>query len=34
MDDDIAAAVSWLVSPASAHVHGHVLAVDGGWLAR
>jgi 2-deoxy-D-gluconate 3-dehydrogenase len=33
-DDDIASAVAWLAGPDSAYVHGHVLAVDGGWLAR
>jgi 2-deoxy-D-gluconate 3-dehydrogenase len=32
--DDIAGAAIFLCSPASAYVHGHVLAVDGGWLAR
>ena len=34
MPEDIAAAVAFLVSPDAAYVHGHVLAVDGGWLAR
>lgn len=34
MDDEIATAVAWLASPAAAYVHGHVLVVDGGWLAR
>jgi 2-dehydro-3-deoxy-D-gluconate 5-dehydrogenase len=33
-NDDIAAAVAFLVSPDAGYVHGHVLAVDGGWLAR
>jgi 2-dehydro-3-deoxy-D-gluconate 5-dehydrogenase len=33
-DEDIAAAVAFLVSPDAGYVHGHVLAVDGGWLAR
>ncbi len=32
--EDIAGAVSFLVSPAAEYVHGHVLAVDGGWLGR
>jgi 2-deoxy-D-gluconate 3-dehydrogenase len=32
--DDIAGAVVFLASPAADYVHGHVLAVDGGWLAR
>jgi 2-dehydro-3-deoxy-D-gluconate 5-dehydrogenase len=32
--DDIAGAALFLCSPASNYVHGHVLAVDGGWLAR
>src|SRR5467141_4238822 len=31
---DIAGAALFLCSPASDYVHGHVLAVDGGWLAR
>jgi 2-deoxy-D-gluconate 3-dehydrogenase len=31
---DIAGAAVFLCSSASAYVHGHVLAVDGGWLAR
>ena len=31
--EDVAAAVSYLVSPSSAYVSGHVLTVDGGWLA-
>jgi 2-deoxy-D-gluconate 3-dehydrogenase len=32
--EDVAGAVVFLCSPAAAWVHGHVLAVDGGWLAR
>jgi 2-dehydro-3-deoxy-D-gluconate 5-dehydrogenase len=32
--EDLAGAVVFLASPASAYVHGHALAVDGGWLAR
>ena len=31
---DLAGAVVFLSSPACAYVHGHILAVDGGWLAR
>jgi 2-deoxy-D-gluconate 3-dehydrogenase len=31
---DIAGAAIFLCSSASDYVHGHVLAVDGGWLAR
>ena len=31
---DLGGAVVFLASPAAAYVHGHVLAVDGGWLAR
>ena len=32
--DDIAGAAVFLCSSASDYVHGHVLAVDGGWLGR
>jgi 2-deoxy-D-gluconate 3-dehydrogenase len=32
--EDIAGEVAFLVSPAAEYVHGHVLAVDGGWLGR
>ncbi|MFC7533862.1 SDR family oxidoreductase [Actinoplanes sp. GCM10030250] len=32
--DDIAGAVVFLASAAADYVNGHVLAVDGGWLAR
>lgn len=31
---DVAGAAIFLCSPASDYVHGHVLAVDGGWLGR
>lgn len=31
---DLAGAVVFLASPAATYIHGHVLAVDGGWLAR
>jgi 2-deoxy-D-gluconate 3-dehydrogenase len=33
-DDEIADAVHWLASPQACYVHGHTLAVDGGWLSR
>jgi 2-deoxy-D-gluconate 3-dehydrogenase len=32
--EDVAGAVVFLASPAADYVNGHVLAVDGGWLAR
>jgi 2-deoxy-D-gluconate 3-dehydrogenase len=31
---DLVGAALFLSSPACAYVHGHILAVDGGWLAR
>lgn len=32
--EDLAGAAVFLASPASDYVHGHVLVVDGGWMAR
>jgi 2-dehydro-3-deoxy-D-gluconate 5-dehydrogenase len=34
LPEDLAGAVVFLASRASDYVHGHTLAVDGGWLAR
>jgi 2-dehydro-3-deoxy-D-gluconate 5-dehydrogenase len=31
---DVAAAAVFLAAPASDYIHGHILAVDGGWLGR
>jgi 2-deoxy-D-gluconate 3-dehydrogenase len=32
--EDLQGAVVFLASPASDYVNGHVLVVDGGWMAR
>ena len=32
--EEVAAAVLWLCSPAASFVHGHAMAVDGGYVAR
>jgi 2-deoxy-D-gluconate 3-dehydrogenase len=32
--EDLADAAVFLASPAAAYIHGHVLVVDGGWMAR
>ena len=32
--EDMAGAAVFLASPASDYLHGHMLAIDGGWLAR
>ena len=34
MPEDLKGAVIFLASPASDFVHGHILLVDGGWMAR
>jgi 2-deoxy-D-gluconate 3-dehydrogenase len=31
--EDVAGAVAFLCSPAAGYLHGHVLVVDGGWMA-
>jgi 2-dehydro-3-deoxy-D-gluconate 5-dehydrogenase len=34
MPQDMAGAIVFLASPASDYLHGHMLVIDGGWLAR
>ncbi len=34
MPEDMAGAIVFLASPASDYLHGHMLVIDGGWLAR
>jgi 2-deoxy-D-gluconate 3-dehydrogenase len=34
MPDDIAGAAVFLASEAASYIHGHILTVDGGWMAR
>jgi 2-deoxy-D-gluconate 3-dehydrogenase len=34
LPSDLAGAAVFLASAASDYIHGHILVVDGGWLAR